>query len=480
MRAWRAAWGCKAVRYFPLFLDIAGKPVLLVGGGEVAARKFALLADANASVTVVAPELGEEMAASLASGRFAYEQRKFDAADIAGKWLAVAATNDRAVNAAVAAAAHEARIPCNVVDDRELSSFIMPAIIDRSPVQIAVSTGGTSPVLARLIRERLETLLDGSLGTLAAFADRWRERVKAKFMDIGARRRFLTWMLTGPVAGSLRAGRAERAEELTRKALEDPAAIPPGHVVLVGAGPGNAGLMTLLGLRALQEADVIVHDRLVSPEVLELARRDAARFDVGKFVGGGGATQEEINALLVEHAQRGEYVVRLKGGDPFVFGRGGEEIDYLRAHGVSFEVIPGITAAIAAGAYAGVPLTDRRHAQAVRFLTGNSDEQLAQFDFSDLAAGRETLAFYMSVGKLAPLRDKLLSSGVAGTTAVAFIENASRSEQRVVVSSVEHMHRDAVMEKLKAPAMLIVGGVAARAAELQWFGRAALAGNGAA
>jgi uroporphyrin-III C-methyltransferase/precorrin-2 dehydrogenase/sirohydrochlorin ferrochelatase len=231
--------------------------------------------------------------------------------------------------------------------------------------------------------------------------------------------------------------------------------------------------MTLLGLRALQEADVIVHDRLVSPEVLDLARRDAARFDVGKFVGGGGATQEEINELLVEHAQRGEYVVRLKGGDPFVFGRGGEEIDFLRRHGVSYEVIPGITAAIAAGAYSGIPLTDRRHAQAVRFLTGNSDEQLAQFNFTDLAAGRETLAFYMSVGKLVALRDKLLLSGVKGDTPVAFIENASRAEQRVMASTVESMHRDAVMQKLKAPAMLIIGGVAASAAELQWFGRSA-------
>ena len=222
-------------------------------------------------------------------------------------------------------------------------------------------------------------------------------------------------MLTGPVAAALRAGRTQNAPKSSpaRRSKTDDT-LPQGHVVLVGAGPGNAGLMTLQGLRALQEADVIVHDRLVSPEVLDLARRDAARFDVGKFVGGGGATQEEINALLVEHAQRGEYVVRLKGGDPFVFGRGGEEIDHLRAHGVSFEVIPGITAAIAAGAYAGIPLTDRRHAQAVRFLTGNSDEQLAQFNFSDLAAGRETLAFYMSVGRLAALRDKLLASGVAG------------------------------------------------------------------
>jgi uroporphyrin-III C-methyltransferase/precorrin-2 dehydrogenase/sirohydrochlorin ferrochelatase len=461
------------MRYFPLFLDLAGKPVLLVGGGEIAARKFALLHEAGAVVTVVAPSLGAEMAAAVAAGEVSQLARRFEPADVSGAWLVVAATDDRAVNAAVATAANAARIPCNVVDDRELSSFIMPAIIDRSPVQIAVSTGGTSPVLARLIRERLETLLDGSLGTLAAFTDRWRERVRAKFSDIGARRRFLSWMLTGPVAASLRAGRTQRAEGLTERALEDPAAVPQGHVVLVGAGPGNAGLMTLLGLRALQEADVIVHDRLVSPEVLDLARRDAARFDVGKFVGGGGATQEEINALLVEHAQRGEYVVRLKGGDPFVFGRGGEEIDYLRAHGVSFEVIPGITAALAAGAYAGVPLTDRRYSQAVRFLTGNSDAQLAQFNYSDLAAGRETLAFYMSVGRLAPLRDKLLASDVAGDMPVAFIENASRHEQRVIVSSVENMHRDAVMQKLRAPAMLIIGHVAGTAAEVQWFGRAA-------
>ncbi len=460
------------MRYFPLFLDIKAKPVLLVGGGDIAARKFSLLAEAGAHVTVVAPALGEELAAALARRALVHQGREFRPGDVQGQWLVVAATDDRAVNAAVAEAAGALRIPCNVVDDRELSSFIMPAIIDRSPVQIAVSTGGTSPVLARLIRERLETLLDGSLGTLAAFADRWREHVKARFADIGARRRFLSWMLTGPVAASLRADRQTQAEDLTRKALEESNGIPTGHVVLVGAGPGNAGLMTLQGLRALQEADVIVHDRLVSPEVLDLARRDAARFDVGKFVGGGGATQEEINKLLVEHAQRGEYVVRLKGGDPFVFGRGGEEIDFLRQHGVSFEVVPGITAAIAAGAYSGIPLTDRRYAQAVRFLTGNSDDQLAQFNYADLAAGRETLAFYMSVGRLVGLRAQLLAAGVAADMPVAFIENASRAEQRVVVSSVDAMQREAAANQIKAPTLMIIGNVAKTAAELQWFGRA--------
>ena len=467
------------MRYFPLFLDIMDKPVLLVGGGEVAARKFSLLAEAGASITIVAPQLGVELTTAMARGAFAHHARKFVSSDIDGAWLVVAATDDASVNATVSVVANAARIPCNVVDDRELSSFIMPAIIDRSPVQIAISTGGTSPVLARLIRERLETLLDSSLGPLAAFADRWRVAVKAKFTDIGARRRFLSWMLTGPVAAAVRAERTAQADALTRKALENADSIPTGHVVLVGAGPGNSGLMTLQGLRALQEADVIVHDRLVSAEVLDLARRDAARFDVGKFVGGGGATQEEINQLLVEHARRGEYVVRLKGGDPFVFGRGGEEIDHLRANGVSYEVIPGITAALAAGAYAGVPLTDRRYSQAVRFLTGNSDEQLAQFNYSDLAAGRETLAFYMSVGRLAALRDKLLASGVQGDMPIVFIENASRAEQRVVVSTVEGMQRDATMQKIQAPAMLIVGHVASAAAELQWFGRATAAGGAA-
>jgi uroporphyrin-III C-methyltransferase/precorrin-2 dehydrogenase/sirohydrochlorin ferrochelatase len=467
------------MQYFPLFLDLKEKPVLLVGGGEVAARKYTLLAAAGAKVSVVAPKLKTELADALARGAITHHAREFAASDIEDMWLVVAATNDRDVNAAVSTAATLARLPCNVVDDRELSSFIMPAIIDRSPVQIAVSTGGTSPVLARLIRERLETLLDGSLGTLAAFADRWRVTIREKFTDIGARRRFLSWMLSGPVAANLRAGRDAKAEELTRQALDAADAMPVGHVVLVGAGPGNSGLMTLQGLRALQEADVIVHDRLVSAEVLELARRDAARFDVGKFVGGGGATQEEINQLLVEHAQRGEYVVRLKGGDPFVFGRGGEEIDFLRQHGVSYEVVPGITAALAAGAYAGVPLTDRRHAQAVRFLTGNNDEQLREFNYSDLAAGRETLAFYMSVGRLAALRDKLLAAGVPATMPVAFIENASRAEQRVLVSTVENMHRDAVMQMIKAPSMLIIGHVAASAAEQKWFGRVTAAANSA-
>jgi uroporphyrin-III C-methyltransferase/precorrin-2 dehydrogenase/sirohydrochlorin ferrochelatase len=468
------------MRYFPLFLDIQAKPVLLVGGGEIAARKFALLKDAGARVTVVAPELGNAMQAALAREEIVHVARGFAASDLEGQWLAVAATNDRAVNARVSEVAAAARIPCNVVDDRELSSFIMPAIIDRSPVQIAVSTGGTSPVLARLIREKLETLLDSSLGTFAAFADRWRERVKARFADIGARRRFLSWMLTGPVAASLRADRQAQAEELTRKALEAADGLPNGHVVLVGAGPGNSGLMTLAGLRALQEADVIVHDRLVSAEVLDLSRRDAARFDVGKFVGGGGATQEEINKLLVEHAQRGEYVVRLKGGDPFVFGRGGEEIDYMRQHGVSFEVIPGITAAIAAGAYSGVPLTDRRYAQAVRFLTGNSDEQIAQYSYSDLAAGRETLAFYMSVGRLVGLRAQLLGADVPADMPVAFIENASRAEQRVLVSTVDAMQREAVANQIKAPTLMIIGNVAACAAELQWFGQRAIAGAASA
>lgn len=467
------------MRYFPLFLDLAGKPVLLVGGGDVAARKYALLKDAGAKVWIVAPFLCDELAADVADGLATHHAREFLACDVNDKWLVVAATDDSAVNAAVAAAANAQRIPCNVVDDRELSSFIMPAIIDRSPVQIAVSTGGTSPVLARLIRERLETLLDGSLGSLASFAERWRDAVRRKFSDLGARRRFLSWMLTGPVAASLRAGRDAQAEDLTRRALETEESLPQGHVVLVGAGPGNAGLMTLAGLRALQEADVIVHDRLVSAEVLDLSRRDAARFDVGKFVGGGGATQEEINALLVEHAKRGEYVVRLKGGDPFVFGRGGEEIDFLRRNGVSFEVIPGISAAMAAGAYSGIPLTDRRHARAVRLLTGNSDEQLQEFDYSDLAAGRETLAFYMSVGRLAVLRTKLLASGVRADMPVAFVENASRAEQRVLTTTVDAMHRDAVSGQIKAPSMLIVGGVAESAAELQWFGRRTVAGSAA-
>ncbi len=461
------------MQYFPVFLDLTDRPVLVVGGGTVALRKIDLLRRSRARITVVATTICGDLRERAATEGITLVERPFAVSDIAEHWLVVAATSDPAVNAEVSAAALARRIPCNVVDVRELSTFIMPAIVDRAPVQIAISTGGASPVLARLIRERLESLLDESLGALARFADRWRTTARQMLTSGTARREFLSWILTGPAAQAIRNQREPLADRLVTAELDRRTSARNrtalGHVTLVGAGPGDPGLLTLKALRALQEADVIIHDRLASAEVIDLARRDAERIDVGKAAGGRGARQEDINALLVEHAARGRRVVRLKGGDPFVFGRGGEELDYLRAHSISFDVVPGVSAALAAGAYAGIPLTDRRHAQSIRLLTGNSDDALAAFDFSDVAAERETLAVYMGVGRLTQLCELLVRAKVPATLPVAIVENASRPEQRVVVGTVASVVRLAADHAVQSPAIIVVGHVAAQALHNHWY-----------
>jgi uroporphyrin-III C-methyltransferase/precorrin-2 dehydrogenase/sirohydrochlorin ferrochelatase len=460
------------MQYFPAFLDLADRSVLVVGGGAIALRKIELLTRCRARVTVVAPQVCTELRERVHTDGLVLIERPFVASDLSDHWLVVAATNRRDVNAEVSGAALARRIPCNVVDMRDLSTFIMPAVVDRAPVQIAISTGGASPVLARLIRERLETLLDESLGALARFADRWRVTARRVLPSGSARREFLSWLLTGPAAQAIRSHREPAADRLATAELDRRATAHTngvaGRVTLVGAGPSDPGLLTLKALRALQEADVIIHDRLASSEVIDLARRDAQRIDVGKYAGGG-ARQTDIHALLVEHASRGLHVVRLKGGDPFVFGRGGEELDYLRAHGVAFEVVPGVSAALAAGAYAGIPLTDRRHAQSVRFLTGNSAEALAAFDFSDVAALRETLAIYMGAARLAPLCELLAKAGVAGNVPVAIVENASRPEQRVLVGTLGNIVALAAEHAVRSPAIIVVGSVAAHAWANHWF-----------
>jgi uroporphyrin-III C-methyltransferase/precorrin-2 dehydrogenase/sirohydrochlorin ferrochelatase len=463
------------MRYFPLFLDLDGRDVLVIGGGSVALRKVETLRSAGARVRVIAETIHEALRALATRDGIPLQERRFESRDIEAHGLprprlVIAATSDREVNAVVARAADAAGIPCNVVDDRELSTCLMPAIIDRSPVQIAVSTGGASPVLARLIRERLEALLDESLGPLAQFAERWRVTARKVLANVSARRRYLSWLLTGSAAQAIRSGRSAEADRLATRELarlrhrEDRAdcdadSTAAGHVSLVGAGPGDPGLLTLKGLRALQEADVVIHDRLASAGVLELARRDAERIDVGKRPGAG-TSQDAINALLVEHARRGRRVVRLKGGDPFIFGRGGEEIDTLRAAGISFDVVPGITAAVAASASAAIPLTDRRHVHAVRLITGNDAEILDAFDFSDVAAGRETLAVYMGVAQLPALRARLLAAGVTPAMPVALIENASRAEQRVVATTAASLVAAADAHHVASPAIALVGSVA--------------------
>lgn len=463
-------------RLYPLFADLRGRVVLVVGGGAVARRKVESLLDTGAQVHVGAPWLEPALATWAASGRIRHLDGSFEAAWLDTAWLVIAATDDAGVNAQVAEAASARRIWANVVDDTALSRFHVPARVERGPLQIAISSGGGAPMLARLVRERLETQFDASFGALAELLAQHRERIRARWPDIGARRRAFERLLAGPLQSLLRRRRhidAERAFDAVLAAQDDTAsedAPTLGSVALVGAGPGDAGLLTLRALRVLNEADVILHDRLVSDEVLHLARRDAERIEVGKQAGHHATSQDEINALLVEHALAGRRVVRLKGGDPFVFGRGGEELEVLRAHGIAYEVVPGITAAVACAAYAGIPLTHRGYAQSVRLLTAHCARTEDSLDWAALAQPRQTLAIYMGVARLADFRDHLLAHGRAADTPFALIENGTRHDQRVVTGPLAELAERAAAHDVRSPALLVIGEVAALAASLHWFG----------
>jgi uroporphyrin-III C-methyltransferase / precorrin-2 dehydrogenase / sirohydrochlorin ferrochelatase len=458
------------VRYFPLFADLRGRAVLLVGGGTVAGRKARLLIDAGADVRIVARELEDWLASQVRRGAASWTATEFDATQLQGVALVVAATDDAGVNAMVSAAARAANVFANVVDDADRSSVIVPAIVDRSPLVVAISTGGAAPVLARLVRERIEVLLDGSFGTLAALLERWRSRIKSAFPDAGRRRRLYDSLVRGQVARSVRVGREAEAERMLQRMLSARSEPRRGSVALVGAGPGDPGLLTLNALRALQEADVILHDRLVSDAVLALARRDATRIPVGKEAGGHSVAQGRIHQLMLDHANAGRRVVRLKGGDPFVFGRGGEELEFLAANDVPFEVVPGITAAVACGAYAGVPLTHRDHSQSVRFVTAHCGDSLDTLDWVGLAQDRQTIAFYMGVAGLAEIGERLVARGRAPGTPVAIVENGSRPDQRVTLARLGELDDLAQRGAIRSPALLIVGEVAALAGRLHWFG----------
>jgi uroporphyrin-III C-methyltransferase / precorrin-2 dehydrogenase / sirohydrochlorin ferrochelatase len=454
---------------YPMFSDVRGREVLVVGGGEVASRKVAALLRAEAAVHVGAPELTEQLAALAADGRIVHRHGHFEESWLAGAWLVIAATDDAAVNRHVAAAAQSRRIWANIVDDAELSSFQVPAVVDRSPLIVAISSGGSAPMLARWVRERLEVSLDHTLGPLAALLQRQRARISFRHPNLGARRAFYSRLFTSRIWNFLRANQLDDADRELERTL---AATPQtqGSVVLVGAGPGDPGLITLRALRVLNEADVILHDRLVSAEVLDLARRDATRIEVGKEASNHHTSQEQIHALLLQHARAGKRVVRLKGGDPFVFGRGGEELEFLRAHDIAYEVVPGITAAIACAAYAGVPLTHREHAQSVRFVTAHCKESMDTLDWHALAAERQTLAVYMGVAQLGALRSELIAHGRSPQTPFALIENGSTPTQRVVAGCLNDLEQLARANAVRSPALLIIGEVAELASRLGWFG----------
>ncbi|WP_368177933.1 siroheme synthase CysG [Aeromonas sp. R7-1] len=453
--------------YLPIFCRLDNKPVLLVGGGEVAERKARLLLDAGAQLTVVAPDLDPELAELAANGTIEWLDAEFAPAHLTGKWLVVAATDRREVNALVYQSANMARIFANVVDDPKRSSFIMPSIIDRSPLMVAISSGGKAPVLARLLREKLEALLPQHLGAVAAFAGSLRERVKARFATMGERRRFWERLLGADRLGqALARGDSASANQLADNLFADESQTG-GEVVLVGAGPGDPGLLTLHALRQMQQADVVVYDRLVSDEVMALVRRDAKRIFVGKQAGNHCVPQEGINQLLLEEAKKGQRVVRLKGGDPFIFGRGGEELETLVGTGIGFQVVPGITAASGCAAYAGIPLTHRDHAQSVRFVTAHGKGGAQDLDWPLLAKDRQTLVFYMGLSSCATIREQLLTHGKAGSTPVALIERGTQPSQRVIRGTLDQLPALAV--GVESPALIMVGSVVTLADQLAWF-----------
>ncbi len=460
------------MKLYPLVADLAGRRVLVVGGGAVAERKVEMLLDAGATVVVGAPAVSPALETWAAAGRINLRVSGFEDAWLDDVWLVIAATGEPLLNRRIATLATRRRLFVNVVDDADLSSFHVPAVIDRAPVTIAISSGGAVPVLARLLRERLEAWLDPALGPLAALATRLRGRIRERLPELGARRRFYERLLTGAVPGLLRRGQPALAEVEATRLLIDAPVEGEGSVVLVGAGPGDPGLLTLRGHRALHEADVILYDRLVSADVLALARRDAERIEVGKEAGHHHVTQERIHELMLAHARAGRRVVRLKGGDPFVFGRGGEELEVLRAHGVPYEVVPGITAAVACAAYAGVPLTHRDHAQSVRLVTAHCRQSHDTVDWPALAQERQTLAVYMGVSELATLQERLLAHGRGPATPFALVENGSRPEQRVITGTLARLPQLAEAHAVRSPALLILGEVAALASTLAWFGAA--------
>ena len=452
--------------YLPLFLQLRSQPVVVVGGGRVAVRKVELLRRSGAQVTVVAPELCEDLRKLTLTGELQYIAEPFTAKHLDGATLVVAATNQHDVNVAVSNAARAGRIPVNVVDNPTLSTFIFPAIVDRSPIIVAVGSGGESPVLARRVREQIESLLPEKLGALARFMG---ERRKAVQLALGtlARRPFWERIVSGIVGTRVLAGDTVGAEkafetELRTSHLTTSRATGRtglGEVYLIGAGPGDPDLLTLRALQLLQQADVVLYDRLVPDAVLERSRRDAERIFVGKEAGDH-TVQDRIHELLVHHASKGLRVARLKGGDPFVFGRGGEEIEVLNRHGIPHISVPGITAALGAAAYAGIPLTHRRLAQSVTFVAGHvlADESL---DWRALAGSRQTVVFYMGVAHLERIVAKLREAGAEAQRPVAIVERATLPEQRTLRATLETIVAEAHGAAVTAPALLIVGDVAA-------------------
>lgn len=462
----RSAW-------FPLFADLQGRNVLVIGGDDVAARKVERLLGAGANISLIAPSLHPRLAAWHEEKRLQWLAESVAERHFPGHVFIMVASADQDERDLACSWAEQHHVLINVVDQQHASSAIVPAVVDRSPLMVAIGSGGNAPELARLLRSQIERLLPTQTGPLAELAGSLKLRIRARFPDFPQRRRFLQWVFTGSPAKAIESGDAQSAEEQILHALhyDD---VSGGHVSLVGAGPGDPELLTLRALRLIENADTIVFDGLVDQRILDYARRDATFVDVSKRPQQVRVSQEEIHTILSNHAAKGERVVRLKGGDPMIFGRGGEEIAWLRSQGIPYDIVPGITSASACASYAGFPLTQRGLAQSVRLVTGHCERSIDRLDWQALAQDKQTLAFYMSVGQLARIEERLLHHGRAPSTPIALVENGSRPEQRVVVGTLQELTAVAQQHHVQAPAILYVGEVAALATEGSWFTGAVL------
>ena len=453
---------------FPISLKLQQQPCLIVGGGRIAYRKAVLLAKAGAVIHVIAPEIESNLLEIVESSQGQYVQAPFSPdIPLRNYRLVIAATNDKATNIQVFEACEAEKILVNSVDDPPHCRFMVPAIIDRSPLVVSIATNGTSPVLSRQIRTQLEASIPHGMGKLADFSGKWRAAVKAKIENPDERRIFWEDLYASPLKEQVFHDNIAEADRLIEQALTE-WKVPKGEVYLVGAGPGDPELLTLKALRLMQQADVVIYDRLVSPAIMDLCRRDAEKIYVGKARSNHSVPQDGINALLVEYAAQGKRVCRLKGGDPFIFGRGGEEIQELFAAGVAFQVVPGITAASGCSAYAGIPLTHRDYAQSVRFLTGHLKEGSPELPWNELVYENQTLVLYMGLVGLEKICAQLIAHGQRPNMPVALISKGTTPDQKVVVGTLADIASKVTEHQIQAPTLTIIGEVVKLREQLQW------------
>ena len=473
------------MKYLPVFTQIRGQHVLVVGGGDIALRKVRLLMDAGAVISLISPEFDVELVelGAQLNSQLTFVEREFVATDITQAEqppiLVIAATDDEQVNAQVADIAKSENILINAVDAPAISTFIFPAIVDRSPIVVAISSGGDAPVLVRRLREKLESLLPQHLGPLGSMMGKFRSQVKAKLTSLNQRRGFWEDVLSSKIVSLIGQKRQDEAQQMLENTLDDHAQNAQTHgskgeVYIVGGGPGDPDLLTIKALQLMQQADVVGYDGLISPEVLNLVRRDADRICVSKSAGNHSVPQDQINDIIVEHAKAGRKVCRLKGGDPFIFGRGGEEVEQLVAAGVDYQIVPGITAAAGCSAYAGIPLTHRDYAQGVQFVTGHCRKDGGELDWQSLAKPNQTLVVYMGLINSGDIVAKLMNNGRQGSTPVALIERGTCPTQRVVTGTLSELQQLIKDNNVKSPALIVVGEVVALQQKLQWFASEAI------